>query len=296
MSQTYSSLEGLRALHEITTLIRSDSKVEEKFTLALGMVKDTVRCHSASLFIYNEHTGKLEETATVGEKVDLISSIAFDLGQGFSAWVAKQRRTVLIPHLRKDHPEGFRSFMSVPLLWSEKLIGVMNFGHNDPFAFTEDHMQFLDIAAGQFAYTIERARFERELLEKNAALIDARDEIEKQQHQIIEMEKLKVLVQAAVSINHEINNPLTTIIGTIDLLLISRTDLDPVVRKKLSLMLGEANRIADITKKIRNIKRVVIGDYIDKAGDKMLDIESSAIPAVHSEKVSPEEELVDPPK
>ena len=294
MPHAYDGIEGLRVLYELNTLIRSDSMLEEKFVQALGKVKDTVRCHSASLFIHNERTGKLEEAATVGERVDLIATINFDMGQGFSAWVAKQRRSVLIPHIRKDHPEGFRSFVSVPLLWGEKLIGVMNFGHNEPYAFTEDHMHFLDVAAGQFAYTIERARFERELIAKNTALLEAQDEINKQQQRIIEMEKLQVLVQAAASINHEINNPLTTIMGTIDLLLISRPDIDPIVKKKLTLMLSEANRIAETTKKFRNIKRIVIGDYLDRSGEKMLDIESSVNLNGKPEKLSPAEDLTDP--
>jgi signal transduction histidine kinase len=294
MPHSYDSIEHLKVLHELTTLIRSDSKLEEKYIQVLGKVNDKVRCNSASLFIYNELTGKLEEAATVGEKVDLIESINFDLGQGFSAWVAKHRRPVLLPSIRKDSPDGFRSFISVPLLWCEKLIGVMNFGHNAPNALTEEHMHFLEVAAGQLAYTIERARFEKELIGKNTALEEAQDEIKNQQQQIIEMEKFQVLAQTAVSINHAINNPLTTIIGTIDLLLISHPNIDPYVKKKLALILSEANRIADIIRKIRNIKRIVIGDYHDRTGEKMLDINSSSNSSSEPENLSSSENLADP--
>jgi signal transduction histidine kinase len=294
MSRTYDPIEGLKVLYELSTLIRSDSTAEEKFIRALAKVRDMVGCHSASLFVWNGRTGKLEESATVGQWVDLIETIDFDMGQGFSAWVAKQRRSVLIPSLRKNHPDGFRSFVSVPLIWGEKLIGVMNFGHNEPAAFTEEHVQFLEVSAMHLAYTIERTLYEKELIAKNTAIIKAQEEIKKQQARIIEMEKFQVLGQMAASINHEINNPLTTIIGNVDLILISSPDLNPLVRKKLTVILNEANRIAEIVKKIRSIKQIVIGEYIRKTGESMLDIDSSSDPNWGREKLSPPEELADP--
>ncbi len=286
MAQEYSSIDGMRVLYEISTLIRSDSELREKFVQALAKVKDAVRCHSASLFIYNEQNGRLEEVATVGSRVNLIETIDFDLGAGFSAWVAKQRRSVLIPNLRKERSEGFRCFGSVPLISGEKLIGVMNLGHREPNALTEEHMQFLEIVAGQFAHVIERTRFERDLIDSNEALLEAQDEIRKQQQQIVEMEKYQVLAQVAASINHEINNPLTTIMGNVDLILLASPNLDPAIRKKLNTVLEEARRIAEITKKIRNIKRIVLEDYLERTGEKMIDIELSSAQPDESEKLS----------
>jgi len=286
MTENYNIMEGVKVLYEIGTLIRSDSELKDKFTLALNKVKDAVRCHSASLFMYNEQNGRLEEAVSVGSRVNLIEGIDFDLGMGFSAWVAKQRRSVLIPNLRKERNEGFRCFGSVPLISGEKLIGVMNLGHRSPNALTEEHMQFLEIVAGQLAHVIERARFERALIETNNELVKAQDEIEKQQLQIVEMEKYQVLAQVAASINHEINNPLTTIMGNIDLILISSPHLDPSIRKKLVTVLEEARRIAEIIKKVRNIKRIVLEDYLERTGEKMLDLNSSATSTDEPENLS----------
>lgn len=286
MAEEYNTMDGMRVLCEISGLIRSDSELKDKFVHALAKVKDAVHCHSASLFMYSEENGRLEEVATVGSRVNLIESIEFDLGTGFSAWVAKQRRSVLIPNLRRERSEGFRCFGSVPLITGEKLIGVMNLGHREPNALTEEHMQFLDIVAGQLANVIERARSERELIEKNEELLRAQDEIRKQQQQLIEMEKYQVLAQVAASINHEINNPLTTIMGNVDLILLAAPSLDPLIRKKLLTVLDEARRIAEITKKIRNIKRIVLEDYLERTGEKMIDINSSAISEEESENLS----------
>ncbi len=208
--------------------------------------------------------------------------------------MAKQRRSVLIPRIRENRPDGFRSFVSVPLVSGEMLIGVMNIGHNEPDSITEYHMNFLEIAAGELADLIEKARYEAELIEKNTALLQAQEEINKQHKQIIDMEKFRILGQMAASINHEINNPLTTIMGNVDLLLISYPDIDPFVRKKLSIILSEANRIAEITKKIRNFKKIVIGDYLPQMGETMVDIDSSFNNHEKRENLSPPEDLTPP--
>jgi len=275
MAEEFSNIESVRVLYEISTLIQSDSKLEEMFERALRLIRDTIGCHSASLFIYNEESGKLDEVSTIGVRVDLIKAIDFDMGKGFSAWVAKNRRSVLLPNLRKEHHKGFRSFISTPLISKNRLIGVINLGHKEPDSFTEKHKEFLEIIASQLANTIERTNFEQELLKKNEALVKAQKEILDQQKKIVEMEKYQVLVQVAASINHEINNPLTTIIGNAELLLMSQPDLDEKLKKRIDVILKEAKRIAKIVEKLKNIKKIVIEDYITDTGEKMIDIESS---------------------
>ena len=278
MSNSSGTIENLRLLYEISQLIQSDSSFEDIVYQALVKVKDAVEYTSASLFITDKADGRLEETATVGERVELIESVDFDLGSGFSAWVAKQRRSVLIPNLRENSHKHFRSFVSTPLISGDKLIGVMNLGNSEPNAFTEDNLQFLEIIAEQLALLIERSHFEKELIKKNEALLYAQNEIKKQQEQIVEMEKTHVIAQMATSVNHEINNPLTTIIGNLELILMSNKDLSPVIIKKLNVILQEAHRIGDITQKLRNIKRIVVDKYLVLTNEDMINLDLSSKP------------------
>ncbi len=273
------TIKNLQLLCEISFLMQSEGGIEVVSEEALKKVSNAVGCSAATLFIVDRDTGKLVEAATVGAHkavVDLIESVDFDMGSGFSAWVAKQRRSVLIPNLREDHHKHFRTFISSPLISGETLIGVMNLGHTDPNAFNDENLRFLDIVAEQFALLIERSRYERELLEKNRELLEAQEEIKKQQQQIVDMERFKVLAQMTASINHEINNPLTTVIGNIELLLMVRANMDDMVIQKLQIVLQEARRIAEITQKFRNMKRVVLENYAGEIGGKMIDIDSSS--------------------
>jgi len=276
MADNYDEFGSLRVLYEIRGLIRSGEKLKDKFLRALEMVKSAVECDSASLFIYDEQKGTLEEVATVGTRVDLIESTKFEMGAGLSAWVAKQRNSVLLPDVRKGQRDGFRSFISTPLIVGDKLTGVINIGHKQKNYFNEKHQRFLEIIASELANTIERSKSEEELVEKNNALVVANKEIEKQQQQIIEMEKYQILTQIAASISHEINNPLTAIIGNIDLILMKNTDIDEITEQKLRIVHKESKRIEKIIKKFRDIKKIVKKDYLGKTGEKMIDIDHSA--------------------
>ena len=277
MPESSDMIKDIRLLYEISLLLRSDSKPEEIFKEALKKVKDAVGCNSASLFVADVVTGRLEEVATVGKRVELIESIDFDLGTGFSAWVAKQRKSVLIPNLSENRHKHFRSFVSTPLISGDTLIGVMNLGHDKPDAFSEENLQFFEIIAEQLALLIERTRFEKELIEKNQELLDAQDEIKKQQKQLIEMERFQALAQMAASINHEINNPLTTVIGNLELLFMAKPNMDKMIAQKLTTVLQEARRIAEITQKLRTYQASCPrGLPSENTGEKMVDIESSS--------------------
>jgi GAF domain-containing protein len=265
--------ESLMALYEISTFTRTGEPVDEKIGKALKIVQKVLECDSGSIFLMNFETGVLEEAATVGSRVDLIETTQFELGKGLSAWVAENRGSVLLPDVRKD---GFRSFLSTPILALDKLIGVINLGHCKPNYFTENNLRLLDIIAGQLADTIERSRFLTELIEKNYALEDAQREIQRKQEQIVEMEKMQAIAQIAASLNHEINNPLTTVIGNIELLLLKRDEIDEKVEQKLRVILRESERIRDIVERFRGIKKIVTKDYIAKFDDKLVDIDSSS--------------------
>lgn len=285
MTDNNHDIESLRVLYELSVLIRSEETLEDKFFKALELIKQAVQCDSSSLFLYDDEKETLEEAATVGSRVDLIESTQFEMGAGLSAWVAKQRDSILLPDVRKKSPGDFRSFISTPLLSGDRLIGVVNVGHQEPYFLNEHHQQILEIIAGELAATIERARYEEEVIAKNHALTLANQEIEKQQQQIVEMERYQVLAQVAASINHEINNPLTTIIGNAELILMKYDEMDDYLKTKINLILNEGKRIGQIIEKLRDVKKIVVKDYVKQTGETMIDIMKSAGPE-DSEKSS----------
>jgi signal transduction histidine kinase len=87
-------------------------------------------------------------------------------------------------------------------------------------------------------------------------------------NEIIEKEKLEAVMATATTVNHEINNPLQAILGTVQLLTKDRTDLDEELVRKLKLIEESGLAITKITHKLMNISEVLLTDYVD--GTKML--------------------------
>jgi putative nucleotidyltransferase with HDIG domain len=87
-------------------------------------------------------------------------------GAGLSGWIVQSKQSLLIRDAEKDEfPVGAivvglptRSWLGVPLLYRDQLVGVMGVQSYQPNAFDEDDQQLLSTIASQVAIAIENAR------------------------------------------------------------------------------------------------------------------------------------------
>jgi nitrogen fixation/metabolism regulation signal transduction histidine kinase len=92
----------------------------------------------------------------------------------------------------------------------------------------------------------------RELNESNKKLQIAMQELRDTQRHIIQSEKQKSLTAIVSGFAHEINNPLTGILGYVDLITI-REDASPYVREKLGSIQKQAVRIKNIIDQLNQL-------------------------------------------
>jgi signal transduction histidine kinase len=86
----------------------------------------------------------------------------------------------------------------------------------------------------------------------------------------LEKERLSAIVETAVAVNHEVNNPLTAILGNVQLLLLKRNDLDDDLRAKLKTIESSALKIKDVTQRLMRLSSPRSVEYSE--GTKMLDL------------------------
>jgi diguanylate cyclase (GGDEF)-like protein len=113
----------------------------EAFHQTLVQIRTVVPFENATLFLWNRESQGLDEVISVGARVDLIGHVRFGRGAGFSSWVAQQRKPVLLNDLhREGGPDSvaLRSFLSVPILVQNEVVGVINMSHSRPSAFEEE--------------------------------------------------------------------------------------------------------------------------------------------------------------
>ena len=106
--------------------------------------------------------------------------------------------------------------------------------------------------------------------EELIARVKAQLRIKFLENELLRKEEVEAVVKMGIATAHEINNPLTVIIGNLELLLIKKENLSEEDSTNLNSILESAMRIKEIVSKMINITRVVETEYAQ--GKKMIDI------------------------
>jgi len=149
----------LDVLMELSRLIQTTAEREKVLDQILDLISQGIPYENGTLFVLSRADQQLNVAAVRGQHVDLITGINFELGAGFSSWVAKQKKPILLndlhPARRGDRPE-IGSFLSVPMVVQGELIGVLNLSHSANLAFNEEHLRLLTLIAAQAAAILQR--------------------------------------------------------------------------------------------------------------------------------------------
>jgi hypothetical protein len=92
--------------------------------------------------------------------------------------------------------------------------------------------------------------------------------------QVIKGERVAAILETAVAVNHEINNPLTAILGNTQLILLNKDKLSKDLLTKINIIEKSALRIRQVTQKLMTVIEPITTPYVD--GLQMLDIDKSS--------------------
>ena len=91
------------------------------------------------------------------------------------------------------------------------------------------------------------------------------------ERELVRAEKLATVGQMVITINHEINNPLSIISTNAQMLRLLNPDLDEKIRAKLAKIEEQVKRIAEVTDRLRRMDEVATSEYI-ASGPEMIDV------------------------
>ena len=126
---------------------------------------------------------------------------------------------------------------------------------------------------GKRSYLNIAARLIRKNRVATGFQISARDVSEQKfvREMLVKAERLSAIFEVGTAVRHEINNPLTTVIGNAELLLERYAETNDDLRKRLETILNNGLRIAEIVKKLEELKKDKAVDYLK--GIKMTDLQ-----------------------
>jgi len=143
------------------------------------------------------------------------------------------------PIVRRDR---IRAFVCVPIHSRGRILGTLSLGRRNGDPFDEPEVALVEATADQIGIALDNARLYSETRRQL-------EELQLAQTQLVRAEKLSAVGELASGVAHEINNPLTTILGQAHLLL-ARQDMTEYVRERLTVIAEEASRAARIVQNL----------------------------------------------
>jgi phosphoserine phosphatase RsbU/P len=174
-TRTTRQARTLVLLNEIARELTSILNLDELLKRIAELLTRLIDYQMFSILLIDSSAGKLQHrfSQRFKENIHLKHDIA--IGQGVVGYAAKFKEAVLLPDVRKD-PRYIqlnaetRSELAVPLIYKDKVIGVLDLEHTRRGFFTEDHKRTVITLAAQVAIAIENAQLYEQIARQERRL------------------------------------------------------------------------------------------------------------------------------
>lgn len=173
-------LSRLDSLHKIDTAISGSTDLNIILDVLLEQAQKELEVDSAEILLFKPSLQSLQSTARVGFRTEVLTHTRLRLGKGLAGKVALQRETIQVRDLREDNdllekfpelvPEGFVSYVGVPLLAKGKLKGVLEVYKRTLLEPDSEWLNFLDTLARQAAIAVDSISLYENLDKRNVEL------------------------------------------------------------------------------------------------------------------------------
>ena len=244
----------LEILHTVAETVSRTLDVDDVLRTALEALTHVTGHEIASLHLLAPDGKTLQLRGERGMSPHLREvNECLPLGEGLIGRVAATGKALqsrnVVRHPRVFPPakaavrlDQIRGFISVPIHSRGRLLGALSLGRQTPDRFGAREVELLEATAHQIGLALDNARLYSETVRQL-------EELRRAQAQLIHAEKLSAVGELASGVAHEINNPLTTILGQAHLLL-SNSEVTPLVSDRLRIVAEEASRAARIVQNL----------------------------------------------
>ncbi|MFQ5875326.1 MAG: GAF domain-containing protein, partial [Dehalococcoidia bacterium] len=218
--ETRRKLQESDVLFQVGKALTSVLDLEKLLQLIINSAVETIGpAERGVIHLLDEASGELHPKALAGIALGALRETKMRIGEGIAGLAIEEGETINVPDVNADPrflrlggPQEFKSLLVAPLLIGERRIGSISVESGKVDAFGPDDERLLTTLASQAAIAIENARLFDDLNK-------AYKELATTQARLFQSAKLSAIGELAAGVAHEINNPLTTIIGDAQLLL-----------------------------------------------------------------------------
>ncbi|MFZ0538785.1 MAG: GAF domain-containing protein, partial [Candidatus Sulfotelmatobacter sp.] len=165
----------LLLLNEIARELSSILNLDELLNRVAELLRRLIDYQMFSILLLDSSGEKLQHRFSLRFRENVHLKHEVPLGRGLVGYAAQTGQAVLVPDVSKDpryiagNPET-RSELAVPLIYKDKVIGVLDLEHTRRGFFTDDHRRTMMTLAAQVAIAIENARLYEEIARQERRL------------------------------------------------------------------------------------------------------------------------------
>ncbi len=236
---------------QLDSVVKMVGKVSNRFELESLLVDVTsearriIHCEMCSLFLLNSE-GALQLEVLVGKDGPMEHSETVELGETTMGTAVLHQKSVEVSNLAAteehlfiglDERHRLVGMLSTPLVYEEKVIGVLNAYTSEPHRFSNTEKQVFGALADIGAFAIENTKL-------YTRIIDSEDMLR-------QSERLTTLGTLASEIAHEIRNPLTVIRLLVESIGFDMDEEDPKQRD-FKVVLDNIDNLGEIVGRVLN--------------------------------------------
>ncbi|MFZ0288456.1 MAG: GAF domain-containing protein [Candidatus Sulfotelmatobacter sp.] len=165
----------LLLLNEIARELSSILNLDELLSRVAELLRRLIDYQMFSILLLDSSGEKLQHRFSLRFHENIHLKHEVPLGRGLVGHAAESKQAILVPDVSKDpryiegNPET-RSELVVPLIYKDKVIGVLDLEHTRRGFFTDDHRRTMMTLAAQVAIAIENARLYEEIARQERRL------------------------------------------------------------------------------------------------------------------------------
>lgn len=198
------------ALKRVGEAVGALFDLEEMLRVVAGIAVQVTATDSSQVYLFNDARDELVLRAVDDgtSATDMIGKVRLKVGEGLAGWVAMQKeaaavshdayrdsRFKFIPELQEDK---YQSMLSVPLIYRNDVIGVINVRTLKVHDYTQTQVRLLQSIASQIAGAVENSRRYRKM-EKRASQLSTLSEVSKTITSDLYLEEILQLIVAATA-------------------------------------------------------------------------------------------------
>jgi sigma-B regulation protein RsbU (phosphoserine phosphatase) len=174
-TRTTKQAKILLLLNEIARELTSILNLDELLGRIAELLRRLIDFQMFSILLLDSSGEKLQHRFSLRFNENVHVKQEIPLGHGVVGYAAETRKAILVPDVRKEpryivlNPET-RSELAVPLIYKDKVIGVLDLEHTRRGFFSDDHRRTVMTLAAQVAIAIENARLYEEIARQERRL------------------------------------------------------------------------------------------------------------------------------